>query len=256
MAKGLFRPCIDIHGGVVKQIVGGELTDSSAVENFVSEKNAAYYAGLYKKHNLPGGHIIILNKRGTPEYDAGVKAAKEALAVFPGGMSIGGGIDVSNALEFPEASADIVTSYIFNGGKISLEKLEKISTLVTPERLILDLSVREIGDEYRITTERWRRISNISINSDNIAGLIPYCKEFLIHAVDKEGKKHGIDKNLANLLYQFMCKWNFPVTYAGGIRCLNDAEYLSNAGLDFTVGSALDIFGGKLKFEELAEKYS
>ncbi|MDR0986447.1 MAG: phosphoribosylformimino-5-aminoimidazole carboxamide ribotide isomerase [Ruminococcus sp.] len=252
MAKGVFRPCIDIHNGIVKQIVGGALTDGVAVENFVSGKTAKYYAELYKTHNLSGGHIIILNKRGTPEYEAGKEAAKAALAAYPGGMSIGGGIDPSNALEFADADAVIVTSYVFEDGNISMEKLEKISNLVTPSRLILDLSVREVGDEYRITTNRWQTISNISINSDNTLSLKPYCKEFLIHAVDKEGKRGGIDKRLTAILAEM----DFPITYAGGVRDMSDAFYLSDCGIDFTVGSALDIFGGNLKFEELAEKFS
>ena len=45
-----FRPCIDIHNGKVKQIVGGSLIDQGdrAEENFVSGQDAAFYARLYK----------------------------------------------------------------------------------------------------------------------------------------------------------------------------------------------------------------
>jgi phosphoribosylformimino-5-aminoimidazole carboxamide ribotide isomerase len=279
MNKGKFRPCIDIHGGQVKQIVGGSLsersggftvknmppdktsvnvkfTGSSALINFVSDKDAAYYAKLYKAHNLPGGHIIILNKKGTPEYAAGLSAAKSALAAFPGGMSIGGGIEPENALEFPDASAVIVTSYVFSDGKVNFPNLEKISTLLTPSRLILDLSVREIDGSYRITTDRWQKITNTVLSGETLANLSEYCSEYLIHAVDKEGKRGGIDKKLTALLSEFTAETGFPVTYAGGVRDMADAEFLSEAGLDFTVGSALDIFGGNLSFEELAEKFS
>jgi phosphoribosylformimino-5-aminoimidazole carboxamide ribotide isomerase len=273
--KGCFRPCIDIHGGKVKQIVGGSLTErsggftlkdmtsdtdktalnvtftgSSALINFVSDKDAAYYAKLYKEHNLPGGHIIILNKKGTPDYVSGVKAAKAALSAFPGGMSIGGGIDLCNALEFSDAAGVIVTSYVFSDGLINRSNLEKISTLLTPSRLILDLSVREIDGEYRICTDRWQRITSVRLSGETLSDLSAYCSEYLIHAIDKEGKRGGIDEKLTELLA------GFPVTYAGGVRDMADAEYLSAAGIDFTVGSALDIFGGTLSFEELAEKFS
>jgi phosphoribosylformimino-5-aminoimidazole carboxamide ribotide isomerase len=281
--RGHFRPCIDIHNGRVKQIVGGSLTESSggftlknmtagsdtgksalnvtyvgssALINFVSDKDAAYYAKLYKDYNLSGGHIIILNKKGTPEYTAGIKAAKAALAIFPGGMSVGGGIDPENALEFADASGVIVTSYVFSDGLINFSNLEKISTLLTPSRLILDLSVREIDGSYRITTDRWQKITNTVLSRETLLNLSAYCHEYLIHAVDKEGKRTGIDKKLTGLLSDFAAETAFPVTYAGGVRDMADAEYLSEAGVDFTVGSALDIFGGNLSFEELAEKFS
>ena len=88
-----FRPCIDIHDGKVKQIVGSSLTDSSAKENFISDKDSAYFANLYKKHDLTGGHIIMLNKAGTPEYALSEIEAKKGLSAFPGGLQIGGGIN-------------------------------------------------------------------------------------------------------------------------------------------------------------------
>jgi hypothetical protein len=101
--KTLFKPCIDLHSGAVKQIVGGTLTTSSSdlQTNFTSEHGAAYYAELYKKHNLRGGHVIMLG----PGND---QAAREALAAWPGGLQVGGGIKDTNAKEWIDAGADKV----------------------------------------------------------------------------------------------------------------------------------------------------
>ena len=67
-----FRPCSDIHNGKVKQIVGGSLRaeGDAARENFVSEADAAFYAEFYKKDDLRGGHIILLNPETSPHYEA------------------------------------------------------------------------------------------------------------------------------------------------------------------------------------------
>ena len=111
-----FRPCIDIHNGKVKQIVGGSLRDegNQAVTNFSTEQSAAWYAKLYKKDNLKGGHIILLNSRDSAYFEATRQQALSALSVYPGGMQIGGGITEENAADYIEAGAShvIVTSYV------------------------------------------------------------------------------------------------------------------------------------------------
>jgi phosphoribosylformimino-5-aminoimidazole carboxamide ribotide isomerase len=257
MKRGNFRPCIDIHDGHVKQIVGGALSDTGSKDNFISDKNAAFYANLYRERNLSGGHIILLNKAGTPEYEADKKEAFEALKAYPGGMSVGGGITPENATEFLNAGASqvIVTSFVFSDGIINYDRLAAMSKAVSPERLILDLSVKRAGEDYFIATDRWQKISDVKLSDELFDKLEGYCSEFLIHAVDVEGKKAGIDEQLAEKLSVYTLINDFPVTYAGGIKDMKDAAYLSLIGLDFTVGSALDIFGGKISFEELAAKF-
>ena len=102
-----FRPCIDIHNGKVKQIVGGSLKDlgDRAQENFVSEQDAAFYAKLYQKNSLKGGHIILLNASDSPYYEATKEQALSGLRVYPGGLQVGGGITAENAAEYLAAGA-------------------------------------------------------------------------------------------------------------------------------------------------------
>jgi phosphoribosylformimino-5-aminoimidazole carboxamide ribotide isomerase len=254
MKKGLFRPCIDIHDGHVKQIVGGALTDKGSVDNFISDKDAAYYANLYREKNLPGGHIILLNKIGTPEYEDDKYEAFKALEIYPGGMSIGGGINLDNAGEFLGAGAShvIVTSFIFTDGKIDYDKIVKMYEF---KRVILDLSARRVGDDYYVATDRWQKISDVKLSDNLFYDIAGCCSEFLIHAVDVEGKKSGIEKLLAEKLSYYSKLSETPITYAGGVRSMEDAQFLSDMGLHFTIGSALDIFGGNLSFEEIAEKF-
>ena len=104
-----FRPCIDLHEGKVKQIVGSTLSDDGARENFISDKPASWFAGLYRRDSLAGGHVIMLGKGNEP-------AAREALAAYPGGLQIGGGITADNASSWLEAGAShvIVTSRLFD----------------------------------------------------------------------------------------------------------------------------------------------
>ena len=251
------RPCIDIHNGKVKQIVGGSLNDEDkkAVENFVSPHNAAYYASLYKKDDLPGGHIIMLNPAGTPEYEADKKQAAGALTAYPGGMQIGGGITAENAAEFLQMGAShvIVTSYVFRDGKIDQERLKKLSRAVGREHIVLDLSCRRKDADYYIVTDRWQKFTDVTVNEETLNHLSDYCSEYLIHAVDTEGKKGGIDKKLISILCQFD---EFPVTYAGGVSRLEDLETLYQAGqgrIDVTIGSALDLFGGDLPYTAVTE---
>lgn len=254
-----FRPCIDIHNGKVKQIVGGSLRDegNQAKENFVADKDADYFAGLYKEYQLSGGHIILLNKEGTEYYDATKAQALKALKAYPGGMQIGGGINDRNAMEFIEAGAShvVVTSYVFQDGKIQFENLDKIVGAVGKEHLVLDLSCRCKNGEYVIVTDRWQKDTDFVLNHKNLSLLASYADEFLIHAVDVEGKMGGIEGKLAEILGA----WNeIPVTYAGGIRAFSDIDELNckgNGRLDATIGSALSLFGGPMKFEEVVSYF-
>ncbi len=248
-----FRPCIDIHNADVMQIVGSSLTDDGAKENFVSEVGAEFYAKLYKKYSLTGGHIILLNQAGTDYYEADMQEAKKALNEYPNALQIGGGVNAENAKRFIDAGAShvVVTSYVFKDGKINYDNLNKLISAVGRERLVLDLSCKRYEDGYCIMTDRWTKKTDTKLNADTLAMLSEYCDELLVHAVDVEGKCEGIDTALVSLL----SKAEIPVTYAGGIRSLSDIEMLGTAGkgrVDFTVGSALDIFGGSLAFEDVA----
>ena len=250
-----FRPCIDIHNGKVKQIVGGSLRDSgnSAVDNFVSERDAKYYAEMYRRDRLAGGHIIILNPAASEFYEEDCRQAAGALSAYPGGLQIGGGINDTNAARFIEAGAShvIVTSFVFRDGKIDFENLEKLKRAVGKERIVLDLSCRRRDDYYYIVTDRWQKFTDVKISHETLDLLAEHCDEFLIHAVDVEGKAGGIDEKLAELIGS----WNgIPVTYAGGVRNIEDMEKLSKASdgrLDITIGSALDLFGGPLRYEDV-----
>ena len=252
-----FRPCIDIHNGKVKQIVGGSLTDvqDQAQENFVSEQDAAFYARLYKDAGIRGGHVILLNSQDSPYYEATKAQAMLALAAYQGGLQIGGGVSPDNAGEYLKAGAShvIVTSYVFKDGKISWEKLEQMEQAAGKEHLVLDLSCRKKDGLYYIVTDRWQKFTEHVVNEETLNLLAPYCSEFLIHAVDVEGKASGIEEELASMLGV----WDgIPITYAGGVGSLDDVELLKKLGnrrLDVTIGSALDIFGGTIPFEKAAD---
>lgn len=252
-----FRPCIDIHNGKVKQIIGSTLKDKgdSAAENFVSEKDAGYYADLYKKNHLTGGHIILLNSKDSIYYEDTKRQAVKALAEFKNGMQVGGGITDENAMEFIEAGAShvIITSFVFKDGRVDYENLKKISSCVGKDRLVLDLSCRSRNGRYYVVTDRWQKFTDEEVNEALLDKLSVYCDEYLIHAVDVEGKNAGIDRELVKMLGT----WNgIPMTYAGGIRSMEDIEKLktySDGRIDFTIGSALDIFGGSLKFNNIVK---
>lgn len=252
-----FRPCIDIHNGRVKQIVGGSLADkgSAAKENFVSEQDAGFYAGLYKSRGLSGGHIILLNPAGANYYEADREQAFLALSVYPGGLQIGGGVTAENAEEYIRRGAShvIVTSYVFQDGKINFERMKRLVGAVGKEHVVLDLSCRKREDGYYIVTDRWQKFTETKLTAETVELLHGYCDEFLIHAVDVEGKQHGIEGGVAGLLGSIE---GITATYAGGIASFEDLYRLKELGqgrIDFTIGSALDIFGGTLPFEKVAE---
>jgi len=245
-----FRPCIDIHKGLVKQIVGSTLNSQGQdlQTNFVATQPSAYFANLYKKDNLPGGHVIILDNS-----EETIKEAKNALLAYPNGLQIGGGITTENAKEFLDAGAGqvIVSSCIFTDNKLDKTKLEKLSRTAGKNKLVLDLSCRKRGEEYVVVKDKWQTFTNLVVNLENLEMLSAYCAEFLVHGVDSEGKRQGIEIDLLKILSQFS---TVPVTYAGGVKNLEDIELIYKAGkgeIDFTVGSALDIFGGNLKYADV-----
>lgn len=250
-----FRPCIDIHNGKVKQIVGGSLRDkgNQAKENFVSEMDGAFYAQLYRKENIKGGHIILLNPVTSEHYEATKAQAMSALSNYPDGLQVGGGITAENANEFIKAGAShvIVTSYVFKDGKINYDNLNKLVQAVGKEHLVLDLSCRQKDGKYFIVTDRWQKFTDETITTELLDELSEYCDEFLVHAVDVEGKADGIETELVSLLGQW---GKIPVTYAGGVHSFDDLRLVKELGRDkinITIGSALDLFGGNMKFEEV-----
>lgn len=253
-----FRPCIDIHNGKVKQIVGGSLLDKGdyAQDNFVSEKDGDFYAKLYKDAGLEGGHIILLNPAGSQYYEEDVRQACLALSAYPGGLQIGGGMTAENAAFFLEQGAShiIVTSYVFKDGKINYENLEKIVAVTGKEHLVLDLSCRKKGEDYYIVTDRWQKFTDVKLTEDVLSELADYCDEFLIHAVDVEGKAGGIEEDIAALLGN----WDgISATYAGGVSSFEDLRKLKELGrnkVDVTIGSALDLFGGEMPFYKVLEE--
>ncbi|KAF2095248.1 Phosphoribosylformimino-5-aminoimidazole carboxamide ribotide isomerase [Rhizodiscina lignyota] len=247
----VFRPCIDLHAGAVKQIVGGTLSSTApdALQtNFVSEKSAGYFAALYKEHGLSGAHVIML---GPGNEDA----AREACECWRGGLQVGGGINDGNARRWIEWGAEkvIITSYLFPDGKFSLERLQAVLKALDDdkEKLVIDLSCRRKGDTWFVAMNKWQTLTDMELNQESISMLEPYCAEFLIHAADNEGLQRGIDHELVEKLAQWC---SIPVTYAGGGKSLEDLDtvkQLSNGKIDLTIGSALDIFGGKgVKFED------
>lgn len=250
-----FRPCIDIHNGKVKQIVGGSLRDAGneAQENFVSEQDAAFYADLYKKEGIRGGHIILLNAKDSEYYEATKQQAMLALSAYPKGLQVGGGITDRNAAQFLDAGAShvIVTSYVFCDGRIQFDRLEQLRQEVGKEHLVLDLSCRKKEDSYFIVTDRWQKFTEEKVDTEILDCLSGYCDEFLVHAVDVEGKSGGIEEELAVLLGSW---GKIPVTYAGGVGSFADLDRLGVLGrnrLNVTIGSALDLFGGPMEYEKV-----
>jgi phosphoribosylformimino-5-aminoimidazole carboxamide ribotide isomerase len=246
----MFRPCIDLHEGKVKQIVGGTLgAPDNLRTNFVSEKPAAWFAELYKRDGLFGGHVIMLGAGNEKE-------ARSALKAFPGGLQIGGGINSANARAWLDAGAShvIVTSWIFHEGRVDWERLNELVKTVGKSRLVIDLSCRKRGKDYFVVTDRWQKFTELVVNAEMLKKFSGFCAEFLIHAVDVEGLCKGIDRELVEKLGQ----WTpIPTTYAGGANSISDLETVTKFGngrVDLTIGSALDIFGGSgVKYADVVE---
>ena len=242
----MFRPCIDLHQGKVKQIVGGTLGDAGLRTNFVSEKSAAWFAELYRRDALFGGHVIMLGAGNE-------MAARAALKTFPGGLQIGGGINSENARGWLDAGAShvIVTSWVFREGRVDWTRLDELVKLIGREKLVLDLSCRKRGGKYFVVTDHWQKFTELEVNAETLQRFSGGCAEFLIHAVDVEGLCRGIDRDLVEKLGQWT---TIPMTYAGGANSLADLEEVTRLGqgkVDLTIGSALDIFGGTgVKYED------
>lgn len=248
-----YRPCIDIHNGKVKQIVGSSLEDEGdiASENFVSKRDADFFAEFYAKDGLKGGHVIMLNKQGSPYYETTKQQALLALRSYPGGLQVGGGINSDNAMEFIKAGAThvIVTSYVFSDGVVNYDNLQKLVDTVGKEHIVLDVSCRKKDDDYYIVTDRWQNFTKERITEKLLDELSGYCDEFLVHAADVEGKCQGIEEDLVRLLGSW---GKIPMTYAGGIsdyQDIADIKELGQGNLNITIGSALDLFGGPLNYE-------
>jgi phosphoribosylformimino-5-aminoimidazole carboxamide ribotide isomerase len=238
----MFRPCIDLRGGKVVQIVGGTLGgEPSAVRtNFVSERPASWFADLYKRDGLKGGHVIMLGPGNEAQ-------ARDALATFAGGMQVGGGVNANNAKSWLDAGAShvIVTSWVFHDGAIDEGRLAELKKTIGKDKLVLDLSCRKRHGDYFVVTDRWHRFTEVTISRRTLEHLSGSCAEFLVHAVDVEGKCSGIDRQLVEMLGRWT---TIPATYAGGAKSLSDLEEVTRVGqgkVDLTIGSALDIFGGK-----------
>jgi len=244
--KGMFRPCIDLHEGKVKQIVGGTLGDAGLRTNFVSTQPAVWFAELYKRDGLTGGHVIQLGAGNEAE-------ARAALTVFPGGLHLGGGVNAQNARGWLDAGAShvIVTSWVFREGRMDWARLDELVKAVGKSRLVLDLSCRKRGIDYFVVTDRWQKFTELAITPENLQKLARSCAEFLIHAVDVEGLCCGIDRELVGMIG----RWTpIPATYAGGANSMADLEEITKSGqgkIDLTIGSALDIFGGSgVKYDD------
>jgi len=242
-----FRPCIDLHNGQVKQIIGGSLADGQEPEtNFVSPKSAAWFAELYRQDNLTGGHVIKLG-RGNDS------AARSALAAWPKGLQVGGGITAENATDWLDAGAAqvIVTSYLFQEGKLDVNRLARLTAAIGKEHLVIDLSCRKRDNQYYVVTDRWQTFTQTPVNAHSLHQLADSCCEFLVHGVDVEGKQQGMDQELIALLAEHS---PIPCVYAGGVRSFADLEKLKAAGngkIDVTIGSALDLFGGSLPYRDV-----
>ncbi len=237
----MFRPCVDLHEGKVKQIVGGTLANEPdrLRTNFVSDRSAAWFAELYRRDGLSGGHVIMLGPGNETE-------ARAALAAYPGGLQIGGGVNAANARDWLEAGAShvIVTSWVFREGRLDTARLDEMVKAVGKTKLVIDLSCRRRGEDYFVVTDRWQKFTELTLSPETLSNLSKSCAEFLIHAVDVEGLCRGIDRELV----QNLGLWSpIPTTYAGGASSLADLEAVTRLGhgkIGLTIGSALDIFGG------------
>ena len=197
-----FRPCIDLHQGKVKQIVGSSLSDDPSkgpITNFEAEGSSADFAAMYAKDRLLGGHVIKLGPNNE-------EAALGALRAYPGGLQIGGGVTPANALSYLEAGAShvIVTSYVFSEGRLDAARLAEVVKVVGRERLVLDLSCRrrEPGGPFFVVTDRWQKFTDLEVSEATLRELSAHCVEFLVHAVDVEGKQSGIEEDLVKALGQ------------------------------------------------------
>lgn len=250
-----FRPCIDIHNGKVKQIIGASLTDAddAAKENFISACDSTYYSNLYYEKGLRGGHVILLNAKDSPYYESTKRQAAACLAAHPGFLQVGGGICADNAAEFLDfgASHVIVTSYVFKDGMINYDNLNRLKHAVGADKIVLDVSCKRTQRGYMVVTDRWQKMTDTELTPELLEHLSAYCDEFLVHAADVEGKMSGIEENLVCMLSEYSER---PATYAGGVADYGDIQKIKELGhgrINVTVGSALTLFGGNLSMDRI-----
>ena len=249
-----FRPCIDIHNGKVKQIVGGSLRDEGDRQRkILCLHRMRHFCRDVSERRISGGHVILLNAKDSPFYEKTKEQAMLALRTYPGGLQVGGGITDENAKDFLEAGAShvIITSFVFKNGVFLPRNLEKLLRTVGKEHLVLDLSCRRKEDGYSIVTDRWQKFTDVKLSEKVLDELSGCCDEFLVHAVDAEGKAQGIERELADMLGRWQ---GIPVTYAGGVGSFADLQELKKLGrdhIDVTIGSALDLFGGSMPYREV-----
>ena len=149
------------------------------------------------------------------------------------------------------ASHVIVTSYVFCDGKIDYNRLDKLLEAVGRKHLVLDLSCRKKDGQYYIVTDRWQKFTDEPLSEELLGKLASYADEFLVHAVDVEGKASGVEEELVSLLASCV---DIPITYAGGVGSYEDIEVIRRLGkglVNVTIGSALDLFGGSLKYDKV-----
>ncbi len=254
-----YRPCIDIHNGKVKQLVGASIRDGndSATENFVSERDADFFADFFQDQGLRGGHVVMLNSASSPYYEATKAQALKALAAYPGGFQVGGGIRTENAEEFLNAGAShvIVTSFVFHYGIVDMDRLKQLVATCGRDRVVIDLSCKKSGGEYYVVTDRWTKFTESIVDRQLMEKLSSYCSEYLVHAADIEGRTGGVDEELIARL----AEWDgIPITYAGGVSSYDDILSVKEIGrgrINLTIGSALDIYGGSLNYETVLDYF-
>ena len=245
--RSQFRPCVDLHDGKVKQIVGSTLGNDNFSENFVAKESPQWFAEKFCSDGLRHGHVIKLGP-GNEE------AAREALAAWPGGLQVGGGINIENSQHWLDAGAShvILTSWLFNGYELDWDRVRMLAKEIGSCKIVIDLSCKRIGDRWLVATDRWQTVTDLAVSPGLLERLAPYCNEFLIHSADVEGKCNGIDIELVRLLGGFDTR---RVTYAGGVASMDDflqIDEISDGKIDVTVGSALDLFGGfGLRYDDL-----
>ncbi len=246
-----FRPCIDVFKGKVVQLIGTSLfggEEKTIVKHFESEYSPAYYAELFKQDNLKGGHILSL---GSGNNDVVI----EALKAFNGGMKYGGSVTPENAHVYLDAGAThvIVNSYVFDNGEINLPNLKSLVKSIGKDKLVLDMSCRKKNGDYYIVTNLWEKFTNVILDQKSLQDISKYCDEIIVHGVDSEGRKQGLESDLVRILAQHT---PIKTVYAGGISSIADLtmiKALGNEKIDPCIGTALSIYGGNLSYYEVLE---
>ncbi len=134
-----------------------------------------------------------------------------------------------------------------------MERLKILVKKVGVKRLVLDLSCRSRAKDFWIVTDRWQNFTQVKVNKETLLKLSSLCDEFLVHGVDVEGQMGGVQSDLVEILGKHS---PITVTYAGGVKSFSDLDYVKKIGkgrVDLTIGSALDIFGGDISYNEVVK---